>query len=210
MRQRTVPWQEITLGQRIKYSKGYRGEVKQLYCTECGNKTEPGMRYCPHCGAAVAGAGKGRTMPIKTQKLLALGAVALVGIIVLAIIVGTGIADRPERTVRTFMSALEQGDVNRLTDTLEPAFFAELEQQGLSRSEWEEAMGELLSVFSSEWQEEEVEYTIVSATTSGDTAEVSVRISNKHGEVEGESFKLVRLDNKWYIEAQWFNEEFGY
>lgn len=135
-----------------------------------------------------------------------LGVVALVSIIVLAIVIGCNVGGGPERTVRAFMDAIEQGDVSKLSNMVEPRFFDELEQLGYSRSQWEEGMAEGISWASENWEERETDYSIIDSTITGDTAAVTVRMSDVQGDSEDLTFILVRRKGKWYIDAKFFGE----
>src|SRR5690554_7621303 len=179
-------------------------EGKQLYCTNCGEKTAPGARFCASCGALLERTDQGKGLSAKPQKLIALGAVALVVVIVLAIVIGSNVGAGPERTVRAFIAAIEQGDVDKLTNMVDPSFFDELELLGYSRSQWEEGMAGELNRASGNWEERGMDYSIIDSTKSGDSAEVTVRMSDFEGDSEDLTFILVRRKGKWYIEAQFF------
>jgi len=176
--------------------------VELLYCSECGQKVEG--RFCPECGTPVEG---GKARGLQTMKIAALGALIIIALIVGAIIASSsGRGSSPERTVKDFLAALEDGDAAMFNSVMDPKLYDYLSNYGLDRELWEQEVGLLLSLASSEWKDE-YSFRIVQVKVSGETAVVTVKMTDSYGSDE-DKFYLVRHNGKWYIDSSWFLEDF--
>ncbi len=181
-----------------------------MFCSNCGQKTEPGVRFCGGCGSATETptlGGKGSSP--KLLKLLAVlgGVLAVLVVLVIVVSGGRGPHSSPEALVEAFLKAFEKGDVVGILPLIDVDSDL-LKGFGMTRSEQEKNIEGFLTWDGKQYLQAmkeggtSVDWVVGKARIDNGTANVVVAAIVKDEEEYTLSFYAIKRNGKWYVDSQ--------
>lgn len=177
-----------------------------MFCSNCGQKNEPGDRFCRSCGSVLGAstpAHKGGSSRL-FKPLAILGGLLVVILVLVAVSRRTGDHASPEAAVKSFFQAMERGNIAQVIRLIDPEILVET---NIPRSELEESLTDGVERFQEERRQfASAEYIVGEAQIDNDTAQVEITVKVKEqGESETQEFTdyfyAVKRQGKWYLDA---------